>query len=421
MKKVYYFFFIVLGFQQLSAQLYLEKQTRHRFAQLNVGFDIQTSVGGETFFINPQGQSQQLSLGSTTKPRILIGGTHFWGHADIYLAIPLTGPTFQSQEQDIVYSSGVETVFKYYPWKIQHNRIRPFIGISIAPFYYEQDNNNTRFSEGPELNHTSLPLYTGLTFNAKQHLFEVGLMYNYAHEVVYYLDRLSPAKIETPPFYLNFSYRYLIDTTIGAEKGWESGKTQAITDKLATKGALNNFFLAIGMSSAFWLGNSSYNEVNRPYLEKYSTSLMPDLGFGYYFHNPDVNIGASYRGYSSRTEAYGTEQIPKRRSFVFEVTKMLGDYHGFVPFIGPAISYERLSFQEAFEGNLTQDITEKKLSYGITFGWDIRPDRLQFFILRTNLRWFPSLYLDLENDQRISFNNLEFNFIQLILYPERIF
>jgi hypothetical protein len=103
-----------------------------------------------------------------------------------------------------------------------------------------------------------------------------------------------------------------------------------------------------------------------------------------------------------------------------EATKFLFDYHGFVPFVGPAISYEKLSFIEDFEGNRTQDKQIEKFGYGLTFGWDIRPNRIQTWILRTNLRWFPNLSLEVEPGSNISFDNLEFNFIQLIIYPSRM-
>ncbi|MEM6262948.1 MAG: hypothetical protein AAGI38_10605 [Bacteroidota bacterium] len=61
-----------------------------------------------------------------------------------------------------------------------------------------------------------------------------------------------------------------------------------------------------------------------------------------------------------------------------------------------------------------------KIHYGLTFGWDIRPNRLQSWILRTNLRWFPNLDLEVADGQVISFDNIEFNFIQLIVYLDRM-
>ncbi|MEM9673998.1 MAG: hypothetical protein ACFB15_07870 [Cyclobacteriaceae bacterium] len=404
-----------------TAQVYTEKQTRHRFAQLNLGLDYQTSLGGTTSYLDTEGNLNLIDLTNLGRPRVIIGGTHFWGHADFYLAIPVANSTFSQANQRVDYSSGVETVFKYYPWRIEHKKVRPFVGVSIAPFYYEQSNDNLEFGNGPELNHTSLPLLTGLTFNTRNHLIEAGLTWNYVNSQEYYISRNQVATIETPPLYLNISYRYILETTIGAERSWESGKTQEITDKLAAENRLNGFFVGVGMSSAFWVGESSYNESTRPYLEKYSTSLMPDFGIGYYLHKPDVNLAVGYRSYGSSTSAYGAAQVARRRSFVLEATKFLFDYHGFVPFVGPAISYENLSFRESFERQSVHRLSETQFSYGLTFGWDIRPDRLQSWILRTNLRWFPNLKLAVEDQQSISFNNIEFNFIQLIIYPNRIF
>jgi len=174
------------------------------------------------------------------------------------------------------------------------------------------------------------------------------------------------------------------------------------------------------MSSAFWLKRSSYNIANRPFIEKYNTAIMPEFSLGYYVHKPDLNIGFAYRAYGSATNTYGTIQNLNRKSLLFEATKFVFDYHGFAPFIGPNISYERLRFQESFEGKETLNKEENKLAYGLSFGWDIRPNRIQNWILRTNLRWYPNLTLDVDANTKIAFDNLEFNFIQLIIYPNRM-
>lgn len=118
----------------MAAQVYTEKQTRHRFAQLNLGADLQASLGGSTFFVDRQGETNSLSLAPSYKPRFLIGGTHFGGHADFYIAIPLIKSPYKQNNQEVSYSSGVETVFKYYPWRIELGKLRPFVGVSFAPF-----------------------------------------------------------------------------------------------------------------------------------------------------------------------------------------------------------------------------------------------------------------------------------------------
>ena len=116
---------------------------------------------------------------------------------------------------------------------------------------------------------------------------------------------------------------------------------------------------------------------------------------------------------------YGAAQELQRKSIGLEITKFLFDYHGFVPFAGPILTYESLQFDESFDGNFfTRDVND--FAYGLTFGWDIRPNRIQSWILRTNLRLYPKLELE-TNSQSIDFSNLEFNFIQLIIFPERMF
>ncbi len=412
---------LLIATPAVFSQVYIKKQTRHRFAQLNLGLDVQSSFGGGTKFLDAQGKVQSLDLKSSTTPRILIGGTHFWGHADFYIAIPLFSQTFRQQNQEITASRSVETVFKYYPLKIEQNKVRPYIGTSVAPISVEQKNNHFNYPEGPVSNRTVFPLLGGITFNSKQHLLELGVTWNYANKQDYFIARNQTAKITTPPVYVNLSYRFMLETTLSAEKDWESGRTKEITNKLAKQGRLNGFYGGVGLSAAFWLKQSSYNKNERPFIGRYSNATMPDFTLGYYLHKPDVNIALGYRGYGTTSNTYGAIQQLKRRSILLEATKYLFDYNGFVPFLGPAISYEKLSFDESFEGQQEQDISDTKLGYGVTFGWDIRPNRIQSWILRTNLRWYPNLFLEVNQRDKIAFDNLEFNFIQLIIYPNRMF
>ena len=404
----------------LSAQIYLDHHTRHRFAQLNLGLDLQFNTQDTTHYFDAEDQIQELNLPTLFTPRFLIGGTHFWGHADFYISIPWYVPTFSEANQQIQFSSSVETVFKYYPLPIRQKGIRPFIGFSIAPFQYRQDNKNFTYGSGPELTHTSLPLLTGLTYHHHNQLLEARLMWNYANKQEYYIDCITEVDVGTPPLYIDISYRFILETTISAEADWESGQTAMTTTTLAQQGKLNGFYIGAGMSSAFWTGKSSYNEAVRPYISPYPISLMPDFTLGYYFHKPDINMDLAYRGYSTSTDTYGAVQDLKRRSLGLEATKFLFDYHGFVPFVGPVISYEKLFFTEHFEDQLTYDLSDEKIAYGLTFGWDIRPNRLQSFIIRTNLRWYPDLDLKVDDDTSISFNAIEFNFIQLVVYLNRI-
>lgn len=403
------------------SQIYTQKQTRHRFAQLTLGVDYQTSIGATTQFLDEEKGIKSLDFPTTQAARLIVGGTHFWGHADFYVAFPVYQRVFESNHQEIAFTSGVETVFKYYPLRIEHHKIRPYIGISLSPYHFEQANNHLAFGNGTDRRMVRLPITTGLTFNYKNHLFEANLTYNYDNKIDYHLFRDVINEIETPPFFLSFSYKYMLDTTAGAEENWESGRTAKVTDILAERGDLDGFFAGVGMSSAWWIGNSEYNEEERPFLGNHRLAIMPDFALGYYWHKPDLSLSLTYRSYSSGIDAYGAVQTVSRQSLGLELTKSLFDYHGFTPFIGPVLSFERLSAKESFEGRLAFDESQEKLSYGITFGWDIRPNRIQWFTLRTNLRYYPDLSLGLDNGLAISFDNIEFNFIQFVFYPNRIF
>lgn len=409
--------------QVVEAQVYTEKQTRHRFAQLNTGIDFQRSIGGSTSYLE-NGNVEYADLQPLYRPRYIIGGTHFWGHADFYVAIPLTNPSYKENNREIHFTNGVETVFKYYPARIEHNQVRPFVGLSISPFTYQQSDFNYKYPNGPYQTNVRVPILTGLTFNTGNHLIDATLTYNYKNQIDYPITPQMAAlrSVTTPPLYLGISYRYMMETTLSAEKDWESGATETVTKLLEGSGRLNTWFVAAGMSSAWWLGQSEYNTNYRPTIANYGISVMPDFAVGYYLHKPDMNLVFNYRSYGQNVVAYNIEQNLSRRSFGFEITKHLFDYHGFVPFIGPVVSHEKLSFKETINDNHPSlDISSNRISAGITFGWDIRPNRLQWFLLRTNLRYYPSLLLNTPTGSSVSFNNLEFNFIQLLIFPQRIF
>ncbi|MCU0359471.1 MAG: hypothetical protein MUF75_01945 [Bacteroidia bacterium] len=412
---------IVLSGLLLQAQVYVEKQSRHRFAQLNLGWDVQSSTSGNTKYIDTEGNIQSLILNPHYRPRFIIGGTHFWGHADFYIAIPLTNSQTEKNKQIVKCYNGVETGFKFYPFRIENQKLRPYLGLALSGYYLEQHNKNFQYGNGPELTYSAWPLLAGFTFNHKSHLFEAGMVWNYKNKQVYFISREIKTGISTPALYFQLGYKHMLETTLSAEKDWESGTTEKITIEKANKKELNNLYFAAGISAVFCLQESSYNQNLRPYINKYPGALLADLSLGYYFHKPDLNIGASYRAYSDGTDSYGALQKVKRKSLALESAKILFDYHGFVPFVGPSISYEQLSFEEEFEQVPTQQVSKNQMAYGILFGWDIRPNRLQSILLRTNLRWFPKINLNVEGGHSISFANLEFNFIQLVVYPGRMF
>jgi hypothetical protein len=396
---------VASGFSQVYNPSWGKK--RHRFAQLELGMSqIITPNAGKTQVIAADGLIRDVQLGTTNTTAFYIGGTHFWGHADFAVSIPL-----YKNGNGMKY--GAELLAKYYPICIETNKLRPYVGVSMAPFGHSQN-------DGGQYSKTYFPLLAGLNYSSRKHQFELGLTYNYNRKFDYFISRTTLGKVELPTLMFNATYKYTLETTVGAERNWINGKTKTTTDALAKARKLNAFSIAAGPSSAFSIAESPYVKENTPFLGKHSFSGFLDLGLGYYFYKHDMHVNLAYRANSAKLSAYGWESTLKRKAITFEAYKFLGDYHGFLPFVGPNVSYENLSVNEQ-DGVKTPVLGSfKGIKAGITFGWDIRPDDLQGWILRTNLRWHPNLNVDMPDGKKMKFDQLEFNFIQLVLYPERL-
>ena len=380
---------------------------RHRFAQLELGVSQTiTPNAGKTQVIASDGSIKDYQFGTSQTTAFYIGGTHFWGHADFAVNIPL-----YRSGSGMKY--GAELLAKYYPICIETNKLRPYVGVSMAPFGHSQN-------DGGSVSKTYFPLLAGLNYSSRKHQFELGLTYNYDKKFDYYISRTTIGKAELPTLMFNATYKYTLETTVGAERNWISGKTKTTTDVLSKDHKLNAFSVAVGPSSAFTIANSPYIKDNTPFLGKHGFSAFFDFGLGYYFYKPDMHINLAYRANKAKLTGYGWANTAKRQSLTFEAYKFLGDYHGFLPFIGPNVSYENLNVTEQ-DGSKTPVVgTFKGVKAGITLGWDIRPDDLQGWLLRTNLRWQPNLGVSMPDGKKVRLDQLEFNFIKLELYPERL-
>lgn len=407
-KEIVVFVFLVC-FPGISiSQPYADgKHTRHRFAQLNLGIDARTLPGGGSYSYLPHatGNAQRSPLGNVAETRLIIGGTHFWGHADLFIAVPVYAVGNGTR-------TGPETGARIYPWPITNNRIRPYGAISAAQVSYSQ-------GDGPLSMKMRTPLGAGITYCSGRHLLDVGVSWFYRNDIRYYVSPLEPVKVQQQNMAISIGYKWMMETTASAEKNWQNGITKAITDTLAQRKRLNGLTLAVGPSAAFYTRSSSYNR-SMPYLGQHkSARIYADVGAGYYWHRPDIQANIAWRKYGSEIAAYGATQNTTRRSLAMECYKFLGDYHGFVPFAGTALSHEKLAVSET----TTTGVNKQEVQIvrpGFTFGWDIRPDRLQVFYLRTNIRYFPRLGVPMGTKGEVAMDALEVNFIQLVIFPGRI-
>ncbi|HYF02855.1 MAG TPA: hypothetical protein VEC36_05730 [Patescibacteria group bacterium] len=375
----------------LSAQPYVENDTsRFRFAQLTLGTEIQHIPGGETF------------------PRIVIGGTHFWGHADFMVSIPVAriGVT-----DGMSFSSGIETGAKFFPWRIEKGKIRPFIGFDWAVGNVVLKENT---AENPEFTKHILSPNAGVFIDSDWGMFTFGASYNPLKNVEYPLADGILKNYGLPQMNFRIGYRRSFETTQGAEELHTSGQEKIVVEKLAESGRLNNLFFGAGFSSAFILGQAHFLK-NSAYKFIVSPAPFPEFSVGYYHHELDAAVNINFRSIAHSQTTYNAEQRWSRRVFALEVIKFVGDYHGFVPFLGAAIGCEEISYSE--EDDL---LKEWRWNPSLVLGWDIRPNRIQFFTIRTNLRWTPQKKF-MNGFKEIPLDQLEVNFFELILYPGRIF
>ncbi|MFM6925396.1 MAG: hypothetical protein ACKOU7_07815, partial [Ferruginibacter sp.] len=90
------------------------------------------------------------------------------------------------------------------------------------------------------------------------------------------------------------------------------------------------------------------------------------------------------------------------------------------PFFGAVASYEQFRVRETENGVETYKRTYEMIAPGLIAGWDIRPTRTDWWGVRTNIRFFPGLTLGMPGNSRMSMQQVELNFLQMILYPGRI-
>ncbi len=414
MKSITLITLCLLGALPLFSQPYSEgRHTRHRFAQLTLGAEVAYFPAlGSTQYLNNDGVLTSSSVPGLISPRLSIGGLHFWGHADFAVAFPIAGmQTHRSDDLSSIYDPGISTMAKWYPWAVTRDAIRPYLGFSTQSFSFRQNRTDAEVDRGPWRSRIVTPLMAGLTLMKGNHLFELGAQYNLLQQEMAY--PVSPSRLGTmtlPPLTISAGYKLMLETTAGSERNWQNGKTQQLTEELGSQ--LNGWFVGIGPSSSWMIGPSpalfGLPSVKTPLAD----GVFFDIVGGYYWHKPDLNLNLAWRRMRTSSSGYGLHMQQKRNSLALECTKYLVDYHGFAPFIGPALSLE--SLEVSFNSPQDQTYEELTGTVGITAGWDIRPSRLDWFYLRTNLRWFPNVSMTPVDGTTARFQNLEVNFIQFV-------
>ena len=384
-------------------------EKRHQFAKSYFGVSnyIITSLSSGNY-LTSSNQIATFEKSGFISPAVNIGATHFWGHADFYVSINTTDIKFQEDSLDNSYRLGTFTGLRIYPLASKSNNIRPYLGYKFSPFRYRQNN-----LDGATYKQTSVKsvLDVGLGIQLPNFYFtlEYGRVLNPEFET--YLSRDVQSTDLFPKNLFQVGLNYMIETTKSA-----STEINRNLNKEFSASNQHGLFFAAGPSSSFPIGTSSYVQDLYPFLDDKSFPIIfPDIALGYHFTKPDIITAFSMRPINQKRSAYDYEHQLSRQSIILETYKFLADYHGFVPYVGLGMGYEKLEFTEIN----SDPVKKNQLSPAVVFGWDIRPSvKGDWWILRTNLRYYPFLKLHLEN-KSLSLQHMEFNFIQFVMYPQR--
>jgi hypothetical protein len=399
------------------------KKSKYQFAQFLFGLSMQyTPANGKSTLLQNNG-TVDYAIGGFYTPRLMIGGTHFYGHADFCINFPLGNYGKKNNTIDYAFEDFDIITAKYYPWAIQQHKLRPFIGSAFNITSFKQTGTGTysNYWSGTDFR-LNFPINIGLSYKKGKNLLLLDAKINTQTKRQIFADRTATVGYQMPSSTISLTVLKMLETTAPMfEKLYNNGSLDKKYE--ATKKQLNAFSFGVGLSSSFYTNSSNYNIAKRPYLNNtVSAILFPEFALGYYLDKQDVHFNVAYRNISASKSALGMVQNYDRKAITLEGFKFLMDYKGFVPFVGLGISKEQLQFSEKEFGQATIALSQNMISSCAVFGWDIRYHRNYILMLRTNMRYYPFLQLDSKDASigKINFNQLEINFIQAVFYPQRL-
>lgn len=417
MRKALLYSLVVLKIcYSVHAQVYMKEQSQHRFAQTYLGLNTQFTPSQGSFLWN----DERHSFSSMASPRFTIGGLHFWGKWDFNLNIPLTVFYDKTVDNntDYQFNPGADLSARYYPWRMEFGKLRPYAGISVNEMTFEIQTDNS--GDRRDLFITG-SLLGGVSFAKNNWQLNAEVMFLPQNDREFYTSRTASSTVSLPNTYFSFGVVKYMDGTLHDEEDKRSGKTEKIVNHLRKENKLNSFSVGIAPSGSYFLLAPSYENNERRSVPRHKGTFNWEFGLGYLFHDAGIHLGLAYRDYTSRSESYGLDHLYRRESIALEALFFFWDYNGFVPFIGPSISYERWAAGE-FENDIQVGETRRTrmISPGIIFGWDILSSPIETWVLRTNLRYYPFQKIEDLEGKRSRVDQFEFNFIELVFYPSRM-
>ncbi len=391
---LYFICLFSVGFHaNVSAQ-----KDRYKFAQSYLGFQADALFGASE------------GIPGSGAARITLGGTHFWNKADFYISFPLF--SFTPRSSEATYTEGVITGARYLPFGLGKRMPLPFAGIQwITPAF--------RMGDSPEWQRSRLSFEAGLTLVVKKrHSIETSVHYITNSELNYPVSRTESRILHHPGIGVSIGIKRYLDFTAGNSSPEGKEYIQKTSEKFEVVGAFSSWSIAAGLSSNLLLKQYDFAKDYTFLPANSGLELAPEIASGYYFHHPDMALRATYRYARAGQDAFDLSWSLKEHRISAEIFKFLFDYKGFVPFAGVGFGAAYSSLRITDAGHTITNAQGWRPDVALVFGWDIRPSPVDWFILRTNLRYAPSLDSSIDGIN-ISNSNLEINFIQFVMYPKR--
>ncbi len=412
MKKCFTFACWLLHCACLAQDIDLNK--RYSFARSYFGLDLNYFGNlGESAFLDGQRQLQPLTRSNFVTPALNMGGTHFWGHADFFVSLATSSVKIGRDAVNNSVRFRAITGMRVFPIALEAQKLRPYVSYKFAPIRLNQENV---VGESYRTTRVKSMLGGGVAYYSSRLYAYVGYEWIPRNQALVYVARDQTTQSSFPGGLVSLGINYSIETTQGAY----SPRIRQLDTLLRSENVLG-WFLGVGPSSAFPTRRSGYITELYPFLDdRAMPDVFPELTTGYHFSRQDFIVSANFRSIRQARSAFSFDQVLRRHSLGVEAYKFLFDYHGFAPFVGAGIMYEGIALRETDDGQALTDEKYRLTTPGLVFGWDIRPSRrADLWLLRTNLRYSPWLTLT-RSGQKISLQYLEFNFIQLVVYPQRI-
>ncbi|MEL7369014.1 MAG: hypothetical protein AAFN74_08900 [Myxococcota bacterium] len=394
-----------------------QAEYRFTFAPSYIGLNLSLAPSPGKLDLQPDLEPDVFDLPTMLAPRLMLGKLLFWGHADLYVSLaPFWLRTREPRGFTTRFSLAMESGLKIYPWALSPGTIRPYAGVGWSLNTYSQD-------DGPLVTIHQVPVMIGAAWRTRLGIFEVGASLHIFGARDYPLDRTPDRTARLVPEVLDvwLGYRWVFDATSRFIEEAQSGRLAQRYRDFSRDGKLSGWELAIGPSVGFPLTGSQFegdgaflNNLRRP-------TPGPDVSVGYYLHSIDAVIRANYRFFYTQDKGYGRTHTYVRHSASLDVFKYVVDYQGFLPFVGGGISLEGLNYAvDDAISEQRQDEGDLKPSLSLVVGWDFRPFETTAWALRSNVRYTPGLEIRTGNE-RVAFDHFEINFLQLVIYPERLF